>query len=87
MTEITAQIQAAIPVPVTVKVIDMSWCGKGIGVDVYSNGDAGRTVVTKHQASDGVEAIVAAHLAARNPKAQKKSRQIADRVHRQVFGR
>lgn len=87
MNDIARQIQAAISVPVTVKIIDMTWCNEGIGVDVYSNGDAGRTVVTKHKASDGVEAIVAAHMIARNPKSQKKERQIEARIHRQVFGR
>lgn len=85
MNDLADQIKAAISVPVTVKIIDMTWCGKGVGVDVYSNGDAG-SVVTHHQASDGVEAIVASHLAARDPKTQKKSRKVADRVHRQVFG-
>jgi hypothetical protein len=34
-----------------------------------------------------VEAIVAAHMIARNPKSQKKERQIEARIHRQVFGR
>lgn len=86
MNDIAAQIQVAISVPITVKIVDMSWCDNGISVDVYSNGDAGNTVVTNHQASDGVPAIVAAHMAARAPKAQRKARQVANRTHRQIFG-
>jgi len=81
MNDIAEQIQAGISVPVTVKIIDMSWCDSGISVEVYSNGDAGGTVATKHKTSDGVEAIVAAHLAARDPKAQKKSRHVTDRAY------
>lgn len=87
MTDIAEQIKAAISVPVSVRTTDMTEYNRGIEVDVYSNGEAGRTVTTNHKASDGVEAIVAAHLAARTPKTQKKSRKVADRVHREIFGK
>lgn len=86
MSEIASQIAAALPVHAEVKTVDMTWAGKGVSIEVYSNGDAGNTVITRHQDSDSVEAIVAAHMAARAPKSQKKSRQIARRVHREIFG-
>lgn len=86
MNDIAEQIQAAISVKVAVVTTDMSRYNGGISVEVYSNGDAGRTVVTRHKASDGVPAIVAAHVAERAPAVQRKSRKAADRVHRQVFG-
>lgn len=94
MSDIAEQIQAAISVPVSVKIYAVEALPAMAGcpatdaytaVDLYSNGDKGNTVVTKHKMSDDVEAIVATHLAARDPKAQKKSRQIAERVHRELY--
>lgn len=91
VSDLIAQIQAALPVPVTVRVVELvrieGLIEGGINVTVYSNGDAGNTVITEHKAADGVEAIIAAHMAARAPKAQKRRRQIENRVHREIFGR
>lgn len=91
----TSAIQAAIPVATRVEIyaVDaLPAMGKGspatdayIAVDLYSNGDCGRTVITRHKMSDGIEAIVAEHLAARAPKTQEKRRRIAERVYQQLF--
>lgn len=83
--EIISQIQAAIPVQTQVKITDMTWCDGGILIEVYSNGDAGNTVITRAKADKGIDAIVAEHLAAREPKAQKKARKIADKVHCELY--
>lgn len=87
MDELKAQIEAALPFPATAKLVDMTWCDRGIEVMVYSNAvGVPMTVETRHKATDGVEAIVAAHTAAREPKEVEKTRRARERAHRQVFG-
>lgn len=84
-SEIIDQLKSAIQCPVEVRITDMTWCDGGILVEVFSNGDAGNTIITRTKAEKGIEAIISEHLDARKPKAQKKARKIADRVHRDLY--